>query len=156
MFESSVLAPPFTRESAIQKVRISENAWNERNPEKIILGYTKDCTWRGRSKFLQGREAVEDYLRQKWNSEQDYRVIKELWTFGDNRIAIRFQYEWHNNSGLWFRSCGAELWEFNEEGFICKREASVNDLIISEEERRFLWPLGSRPEDHPGLLGLGL
>lgn len=150
------LVPPFTRETAIERVKYSEDAWNSASPDKVIEGYAADCQWRGRSKFLQGHEAIVTHLTQKWQSEKDYRIIKELWAFCDTHLAVRFQYEWHNDSGLWFRSCGIELWEFNDEGKIRRREASINDVLISDEERRFLWPKGPRPDDYPGLLSLGL
>jgi nuclear transport factor 2 (NTF2) superfamily protein len=148
--------PPFTSETAVQKVRLAEDAWNTRNPAKVALAYTTDSLWRNRSEFLQGREAIEAFLRRKWARELDYRLIKELWTFRDNRIAVRFAYEWHDDSGSWFRSYGNENWEFDEHGLMRLRIASINDLPISEGERKYHWPLGRRPESHPSLSELGL
>ena len=143
--------PPFTRESAIQKVRLAEDAWNSRDPAKVALAYTVESVWRNRAEFIRGREEIEAFLRRKWNRELDYRLIKELWTFGENRIAVRFAYEWHDDSGNWFRSYGNENWEFDEHGLMRRRFASINDLPIAESERKFRWPLGRRPDDHPGL-----
>jgi nuclear transport factor 2 (NTF2) superfamily protein len=148
--------PPFTSETAVQKVRLAEDAWNTRNPAKVALAYTTDSLWRNRSEFLQGREAIEAFLRRKWARELDYRLIKELWTFRDNRIAVRFAYEWHDDSGSWFRSYGNENWEFDEHGLMRLRIASINDLPISEGERKYHWPLGRRPESHPSLSELRL
>jgi len=148
--------PPFTQETAAQKVRAAENAWNNRNPEKIALAYTIDSLWRNRAEFLQGRTAIEEFLKRKWAKELDYRLIKELWAFHETRIAVRFAYEWHDGSGLWFRSYGNENWEFDANGLMKRRLASINDLPISETERKFHWPMGVRPDNHPGLSELGL
>lgn len=148
--------PPFTLETAAQKVRAAENAWNGRDPEKIALAYTIDSQWRNRAEFLSGREQITQFLTRKWAAELDYRLIKELWTYHDNRIAVRFAYEWHDISGQWFRSYGNENWEFNEHGLMQRRIASINDLAIDELERKFHWPLGTRPDDYPGLSELGL
>jgi len=148
--------PPFTSETAVQKVRLAEDAWNTRNPAKVALAYTTDSLWRNRSEFLQGHEAIEAFLRRKWARELDYRLVKELWTFRENRIAVRFAYEWHDDSGSWFRSYGNENWEFDEHGLMRLRIASINDLPISEGERKYHWPLGRRPESHPSLSELGL
>ncbi|NOU21753.1 MAG: nuclear transport factor 2 family protein [Methyloglobulus sp.] len=148
--------PPFTLETAAQKVRTAENAWNTRNPEKIALAYTIDSIWRNRAEFLQGRTAIEEFLKRKWARELDYRLIKELWAFHDARIAVRFAYEWHDDSGNWFRSYGNENWEFDQNGLMKRRIASINDLPISEAARKFHWPLGARPDNHPGLSDLGL
>jgi len=148
--------PPFDAESAAQKLRMAEDAWNTRNPERVSLAYTPDTTWRNRSEFLTGREAVVQFLTRKWSKELDYRLIKELWAFHGNRIAVRFAYEWHNEAGEWFRSYGNENWEFNEQGFMHRRIASINDLPIQEGERKFHWELGRRPDAHPGLSELGL
>jgi len=147
--------PPFTLETAAQKVRMAENAWNTRDPEKVSLAYTEDSRWRNRGEFLQGREAIVAFLERKWTRELDYRLIKELWDFRDNRIAVRFKYECHDDSGNWFRAHGNELWEFDERGLMRRREASINDVPILEAERRFLWEQGPRPADHPGLTELG-
>ena len=148
--------PPFTMDTAVQKVRLAENAWNSRDPEKIALAYTEDSRWRNRAEFLQGREAIVAFLKRKWARELDYRLIKELWGFRENRMAVRFKYEWRDDSGNWFRAHGNELWEFDEHGLMRRREASINDAPIAESERKFLWPQGPRPEDHPGLTELGL
>ncbi len=148
--------PPFTQETATQKVRAAENAWNTRNSENIALAYTIDSLWRNRADFLQGRTAIEEFLAQKWAKERDYRLIKELWAFHDARIAVRFAYEWHDDSGSWFRSYGNENWEFDINGLMKRRIASINDLPISEAERKFHWPLGIRPDNHPGLSDIGL
>ncbi len=148
--------PPFTREDAIQKIRMAENAWNSRDPEKISLAYTEDSLWRNRAEFLHGREEIVAFLKRKWVRELDYRLIKELWTFHDDRIAVRFQYEWRDDSGNWFRAHGNENWEFDERGLMRRREASINDVPILESERKFLWEQGPRPDDHPGLTELGL
>ena len=148
--------PPFTLETAIQKVRMAEDAWNTRNPEKVALAYTVDSRWRNRSEFLTGREAIVSFLRGKWEKELEYRLIKELWAFHGVRIAVRFAYEWHDKSGQWFRSYGNENWEFDENGLMRRRLASINDLSIKESERRYHWPVGRRPEGHPSLSDLGL
>ena len=148
--------PPFTKETAIQKARMAENAWNLQDPEKISLAYTEDSYWRNRSEFIQGREEIVAFLKRKWASELDYRLIKELWAFHDNRIAVRFQYEWRNDSGDWFRAHGNENWEFDERGLMQRREASINDIRILESERKFRWEKGPRPDDYPGLTELGL
>ncbi|MBI1284932.1 MAG: DUF1348 family protein [Thiobacillus sp.] len=148
--------PPFTLETAIQKVRMAEDAWNTRDPERVILVYTEDTRWRNRKEFPVGREQVRRFLERKWARELDYRLIKELWAFTGNRIAVRFAYESHDDSGQWYRSYGNENWEFNEQGFMMRRFASINDLPITESDRKFFWPLGRRPDDHPGLSDLGL
>ena len=148
--------PPFTRETAIQKVRLAEDAWNSRDPEKVSLAYSPDSRWRNRSEFIRGREEIIAFLRRKWARELDYRLIKELWAFADNRIAVRFAYEWHDDSGNWLRSYGNENWEFGEDGLMRLRLASINDLPIHESDRKYRWPLGRRPDDHPGLTDLGL
>ena len=148
--------PPFNAETAVQKVRMAEDAWNTRDPARVALAYTPDTLWRNRAEFLQGREAVQAFLTRKWNRELDYRLIKELWTFQGNRIAVRFAYESHDASGHWYRSYGNANWEFDEEGLMRRRIASINDLPITESERKYHWPLGRRPDDHPGLSDLGL
>jgi nuclear transport factor 2 (NTF2) superfamily protein len=148
--------PPFTRESAIQKVRLAEDGWNTRDSEKVALAYSIDSRWRNRSEFVNGREDILAFLRCKWTKELDYRLIKELWAFADDRIAVRFAYESHDDSGNWHRSYGNENWEFNPDGLMRLRYASINDLPIKESERRYHWPLGRRPDDHPGLSELGL
>ncbi|MPW15474.1 DUF1348 family protein [Paraburkholderia sp. CNPSo 3157] len=148
--------PPFTRETAIQKVRAAEDAWNTREPERVSLAYTLQSKWRNRSEFPTGRAEIVTFLQRKWARELDYRLIKELWAFTDNRIAVRFAYEWHDDSGNWFRSYGNENWEFDENGLMAYRHASINDKPIREEERLYRWPLGRRPDDHPGLSDLGL
>ncbi len=148
--------PPFTQETAIQKVRVAEDAWNERDPEKVSLAYTVDSVWRNRSEFLSGREAIVEFLRRKWEKELGYRLIKELWAFHGSRIAVRFAYEWHDTSGNWFRSYGNENWEFDTSGLMRRRIASINDLPITESERKYHWALGRRPNDHPSLSDLGL
>jgi len=147
--------PPFTVETAIEKVRLAEDGWNSRDPEKVALAYTVDSRWRNRAEFVQGREAIVGFLRRKWQRELDYRLIKELWGFRENRVAVRFAYEWHDDSGNWFRSYGNENWEFDENGLMRHRFASINDAPIRETERRFHWSLGRRPDDHPGLSDLG-
>ena len=152
----SAIVPPFTRETAIAKVRLAEDGWNSRDPERVSLVYTEDSRWRNRAEFPVGRKEIVDFLRRKWARELDYRLIKELWTFADNRIAVRFAYEWHDDSGHWFRSYGNENWEFDAQGLMQRRFASINDLPIRESERKFRWPLGRRPDDHPGLSDLGL
>ncbi len=146
--------PPFTRETAVQKARMAEDAWNSRDPVRVSLAYTEDSIWRNRSEFFQGRAAIVEFLTRKWQKEQDYRLIKDLWAFDENRIAVRFQYEWHDGAGQWYRSYGNEQWEFDEHGLMRRREASINDVQISESERRFYWPApapGPRPADVPGL-----
>jgi uncharacterized protein len=148
--------PPFTRETAVQKVRLAEDAWNTRDPEKVAAAYTVDSRWRNRAEFLTGRQEIQDFLARKWARELDYRLIKELWAFEGNRIAVRFAYEWHDDSGNWFRSYGNENWEFDEDGLMQRRHASINDLPIAEAERLYRWPQGRRPDDHPGLSDLGL
>jgi nuclear transport factor 2 (NTF2) superfamily protein len=148
--------PPFDRDSAIIKVRLAEDAWNSRDAEKVAGAYTVGSVWRNRSEFLSGRTAIVQLLRRKWAKELDYRLIKELWAFRENRIAVRFAYEWHDDSGNWFRSYGNENWEFDENGFMARRLASINDLPIHESDRKYHWPLGRRPDDHPGLSQLGL
>ena len=148
--------PPFDRDSAIQKVRLAEDAWNSRDPERVSLSYTVDSVWRNRAEFVTGREAIVQFLRRKWARELDYRLIKELWAVSGDRIAVRFAYEWHDDSGHWFRSYGNENWEFDGDGLMRRRYASINDLPISETERKYFWPLGRRPDDHRGLSDLGL
>ena len=148
--------PPFTVESATQKVRMAEDAWNTRDPDRVVQVYTQDTQWRNRAEFLHGREEIVAFLTRKWARELDYRLIKELWTCAGNRIAVRFAYEWHDDSGSWFRSYGNENWEFNEDGLMQRRFASINDLPIAEVERKFRWPLGRRPDEHPGLSACGL
>lgn len=147
--------PPFDLETAIQKIRMAEDAWNTRDPEKVSLAYTEDSRWRNRSEIFQGRENIVAFLRRKWDHELEYRLIKELWSFRENRMAVRFKYEWHDDAGNWYRAHGNELWEFDENGLMRRREASINDAPIAESERRFLWDLGPRPADHPGLSELG-
>jgi uncharacterized protein len=155
--ESRPPLPPFTPESAAQKVRAAEDGWNGRNPEKVALAYTEDSVWRNRAEFLQGRAAIAAFLTRKWAKELDYRLIKELWTFGGNRIAVRFAYEWHDDSNNWFRSYGNENWEFDERGLMRRRIASINDLPIAAADRKFHWTApGPRPAEHPGLSELGL
>jgi nuclear transport factor 2 (NTF2) superfamily protein len=148
--------PPFTHETASQKVRMAEDGWNNRDPEKVALAYMIDSQWRNRAEFPVGREQIIAFLKRKWANEHEYRLIKELWAFAGNHIAVRFAYEWHNDQGEWFRSYGNENWEFNEHGLMQKRYASINDLPIKETERKFHWPQGRRPDDHPGLSDLGL
>ena len=147
--------PPFTRETAIQKVRLAEDAWNSRDPEKVALAYTVDSLWRNRSEFVNGRQEIVAFLTRKWTRELDYRLIKELWAFAGNRIAVRFAYESHDDSGNWFRSYGNENWEFDENGLMRLRLACINDLPIKETERKYHWTLGRRPDDHSGLSDLG-
>ncbi|GAA1293614.1 hypothetical protein Psi02_42880 [Planotetraspora silvatica] len=147
--------PPFTHQTAVEKVRLAEDAWNSRDPEKVSLGYTTDSRWRNRSEFLTGRDEIVAFLSRKWARELDYRLIKELWAFDGNRIAVRFAYECHDEAGNWFRSYGNENWEFGEQGLMRVRLASINDLPIKESERAYHWPLGRRPDDHPGLGDLG-
>ena len=148
--------PPFNLETARQKVRLAEDAWNSRDPARVVLAYTLDSRWRNRAEFPVGREEVRRFLQRKWARELDYRLIKELWACAGNRIAVRFAYEYHDDSGNWFRAYGNENWEFNEQGFMMRRFASINDLPITEAECKFRWPLGRRPDDHPGLSDLGL
>lgn len=148
--------PPFDAETAAQKVRMAEDAWNTREPGRVSLAYTQDSVWRNRSEFLAGREAIVQFLIRKWNKELDYRLIKELWAFHDNRIAVRFAYEWHDDSGHWYRSYGNENWEFDEHGLMRRRIASINDMPIQESERKYHWPLGRRPDTHPSLSAVGL
>lgn len=148
--------PPFTRETAIQKVRAAEDAWNSRDPERVSLAYTPDSKWRNRAEFLESREQIVAFLQRKWAHELEYRLIKELWAFDGARIAVRFAYEWHDDSGNWFRSYGNENWEFDEAGLMTRRHASINDVPITETTRKFRWPQGRRPDDHPSLSELGL
>jgi uncharacterized protein len=148
--------PPFTAETAAQKARMAEDAWNTRDPGKVVLAYTPDTIWRNRAEFLQGRDAVQAFLERKWARELDYRLIKEVWAHHDNRIAVRFAYEWHDDSGNWFRSYGNENWEFSPEGLMQRRIASINDLAITWEDRKFHWPMGKRPTGHAELSDLGL
>jgi uncharacterized protein len=147
--------PPFTLETAVQKVRMAEDAWNSRDPERVALAYTEESRWRNRTEFLEGRAAIVAFLRRKWATEIDYRLIKEIWAFRDNRIAVRFAYEWHDAKGDWYRSYGNENWEFDEQGLMRRRIASINDASIAESERRYHWPPGPRPADHPSLSDLG-
>jgi nuclear transport factor 2 (NTF2) superfamily protein len=154
--ETKSPVPPFTEESARQNVRIAEDAWNTRDPDRVVLVYTWDTRWRNRAEFPVGRENVRQFLARKWARELDYRLIKELWAFTGHRIAVRFAYEWHDDSGQWYRSYGNENWEFNEQGFMQRRFASINDLPINASERKFFWPLGRRPDEHPGLSDLKL
>ena len=148
--------PPFTRETAIDKVRMAEDSWNSRDPHRVSLAYTEDSRWRNRAEFINGRANIVAFLTRKWHKELDYRLIKEMWAFGDNRIAVRFAYEWHDDSGNWFRSYGNENWEFDADGVMQQRLASINDQPIREADRKYYWPLGRRPDDHPGLSDLGL
>jgi uncharacterized protein len=156
MIETKPPLPPFTVESARQKVRLAEDAWNTRDPDRVVLVYTEDTRWRNRAEFPVGRLQVREFLQRKWARELDYRLIKELWACDGARIAVRFAYEWHDDSGHWFRSYGNENWEFNAQGFMMRRYASINDLPIAESDRQFHWPLGRRPTDHPSLSDLGL
>ncbi|RUW72179.1 nuclear transport factor 2 family protein [Mesorhizobium sp. M4B.F.Ca.ET.049.02.1.2] len=148
--------PPFTAETAAQKARMAEDAWNSRDPERVSLAYTEDSTWRNRAEFVSGRSEIVGFLTRKWARELDYRLIKEVWTWNENRIAVRFAYEWRDDSGHWFRSYGNENREFDAAGLMRRRVASINDLPITEAERKYHWPLGRRPDDHPGLTELGL
>jgi hypothetical protein len=148
--------PPFTRETALQKVRMAEDAWNARDPQRVSLAYSPDSVWRNRSEFFVGRPAIIEFLTRKWATENEYRLIKELWAFTDNRIAVRFAYESHDDAGNWFRSYGNENWEFDALGYMCRRIASINDLPITDSERKFHWPMGRRPDHHLGLSDLGL
>ncbi|MCB1791037.1 MAG: nuclear transport factor 2 family protein [Gammaproteobacteria bacterium] len=156
MTDSRPPIPPFTAETAAQKVRLAEDGWNSKDPAKVALAYTPDSRWRNRSEFLQGREAIVQFLQRKWARELDYRLIKELWAFTDNRIAVRFAYEWHDDAGHWFRSYGNENWAFDDNGLMRLRIASINDLPISESQRLYHWPAGRRPEGHQGLSELDL
>ena len=148
--------PPFTLETAKIKVQAAEDAWNTRDPGRVALAYTEDSEWRNRAEFFSGRTAIKAFLQRKWAKELDYRLKKELWCFMDNRIAVRFEYEWHDDAGFWYRAYGNENWEFSAEGLMRRREASINDVPIADSERKFLWPQGPRPQDHPGLTELGL
>lgn len=148
--------PPFTHESAVQKVRLAEDSWNCRDPDKVALAYTPDSRWRNRSEFIHGRQEIVAFLTRKWAKELQYRLIKELWAFTENRIAVRFAYEWHDDSGNWYRSYGNENWEFDPDGLMHTRLACINDLPILESARKYRWPIGRRPDDHPGLSDLGL
>jgi len=150
------LVPPFTRETAIAKVRMAEDGWNSRNPERVSLVYTEDSRWRNRAEFPVGRAQIVEFLTRKWAKELDYRLLKELWSFGGNRIAVRFAYEWHDDGGYWYRSYGNENWEFDDAGLMQRRFASINDMPIKETDRKFHWPLGRRPDNHPGLSELNL
>ncbi|PLZ04026.1 DUF1348 domain-containing protein [Burkholderia sp. WAC0059] len=148
--------PPFTRETAVQKVRQAEDGWNSRDPARVALAYSLDTQWRNRAEFVRNRDEARAFLERKWAKELDYRLIKELWAFTENRIAVRYAYEWHDDAGNWFRSYGNENWEFGPDGLMVKRFACINDLPIKESDRKFHWPLGRRPDDHPGLSDLGL
>ena len=148
--------PPFDTATATQKVRLAEDAWNTRDPQRVSMAYTPDSVWRNRAEFFAGREAIQQFLARKWTKELDYRLIKELWACQGNRIAVRFAYEWHDDSGSWFRAYGNENWEFDDQGFMRRRIASINDLPIAAADRKYHWPLGRRPDDHPGLSALGL
>ena len=148
--------PPFNETTAIEKIRLAEDGWNGRNPQKVAMAYSENCLWRNRAEFASGREEIVQLLTRKWTRELDYRLIKELWAFTQNRIAVRFAYEFRDDSGQWFRAYGNENWEYNESGYMQRRFASINDLPIKEVERKFHWPLGRRPDDHPGLSDLGL
>lgn len=150
------IVPPFTRDSAIAKIRLAEDGWNSRDPARVAQAYSPDSFWRNRAEFLRGRDEIVAFLTRKWAREIDYRLIKELWAFGDDRIAVRFAYEWRDESGHWFRSYGNENWAFDAQGLMIRRFASINDLPIKAEERKFFWPPGRRPDDHPGLSALGL
>jgi nuclear transport factor 2 (NTF2) superfamily protein len=148
--------PPFSKETAVQKVRMAEDGWNSRDPDKVSLAYTIDSTWRNRAEFISGRKEIVEFLKRKWARELEYRLIKEMWAFTDNRIAVRFAYEWHDDSGDWFRSYGNENWEFGPDGLMQRRIASINDVPIKEADRKYHWPLGRRPDNHPGLSELSL
>jgi nuclear transport factor 2 (NTF2) superfamily protein len=148
--------PPFSIETAIQKVRLAEDGWNSRDPARVALAYTLDTQWRNRAEFVNNRDEARSFLERKWRKELDYRLIKELWVHDGNRIAVRYAYEWHDDSGNWFRSYGNENWEFASDGLMARRFACINDMPIKESERKFHWPLGRRPDDHPGLSALGL
>jgi len=156
MSEQRPPLPPFTAETARQKVRAAEDGWNSRDPVRVSLAYTPDSIWRNRAEFVTGREQIVQFLTRKWVKELDYRLIKEVWAWHENRIAVRFAYEWHDDSGHWYRSYGNENWEFDENGLMQHRFACINDLPIPESERKFHWPQGRRPDDHPGLSDLGL
>ena len=156
MTETRPPLPPFALETAIQKVRLAEDAWNSHDPERVALAYSTNSRWRNRAEFLEGRDAIVSFRTRKWQRELDYRLIKELWAFHDNRIAVRFAYEWHDDSANWFRSYGNENWEFDEHGLMRLRIASINDLPIAESDRKFEWPVGPRPDDHPSLTELSL
>jgi hypothetical protein len=156
MSEQRPPLPPFTRETAIQKVRLAEDGWNSRDPQRVALAYTADSKWRNRAEFPVGRDQIVEFLTRKWRRELEYRLIKELWTFADNRIAVRFAYEWRDDASNWYRSYGNENWEFEAAGLMRLRYASINDLPIAQTERKFHWPQGRRPDDHPGLSELGL
>jgi len=147
--------PPFNEQTAIEKVRLAEDGWNARDPQKVVLAYTEDCPWRNRAEFISGREEIVQFLTRKWTRELDYRLIKELWAFTDNRIAVRFAYEFRDDSDQWFRAYGNENWEFDGDGLMRRRIASINEHPITQEERKFHWPLGRRPDDHPSLSELG-
>jgi len=154
---ASPITPPFTYATAVAKVRMAEDAWNSRDPQRVSLAYSEDSQWRNRAEFFRGRAAIREFLARKWNRELDYRLIKEIWAFGQSRIAVRFAYEWHDDSGNWFRSYGNENWEFDSTGLMRRRYASINDLPIAEAERKYHWSApGPRPADHPGLSDLGL
>ena len=154
--ESRPPLPPFTFETAVQKVRAAEDGWNNRDPQKVAMAYTAGSQWRNRAEFVTGREDIAALLTRKWNRELDYRLIKEIWAFSSHRIAVRFAYEWRDDAGNWFRSYGNENWEFDDNGLMAVRHASINDLPIKSEQRKYFWPLGRRPDDHPGLSDLGL
>jgi len=154
--ESRPPFPPFTAETAAIKARAAEDAWNARDPARVALAYTPDSQWRNRTEFFSGRDAIRAFLERKWARELDYRLIKDVWAFHDNRIAVRFVYEWHDEAGQWFRSFGNEQWEFAPNGLMRRRQASINDVGLAETDRRFRWPAGARPKDHPGLTELGL
>jgi nuclear transport factor 2 (NTF2) superfamily protein len=156
MMSSRPPLPPFTAVTAAEKARLAEDAWNSRDPERVALAYTEASQWRNRAEFITGRSEIVTFLTRKWARELDYRLIKEVWCFTEARIAVRFAYEWHDDSGSWFRSYGNENWEFDEKGLMRRRIASINDLPIREAERKYHWPLGRRPDDHPGLSELGL
>jgi len=153
---SAALVPPFDEDSARMKVRMAEDLWNSLDPDRVVMAYTEDSVWRNRVEFFEGRAAIRAFLQRKWAKELEYRLIKELWGFRVNRMAVRFAYEWHDDAGNWFRSYGNELWEFNEQGLMKRRIASINDLPIQPTDRLYHWPLGPRPENHPGLSELGL
>ena len=154
--ESRPPLPPFTLETAVQKVRAAEDGWNNRDPHKVSMAYTAGSQWRNRVEFVTGRDEIAGLLTRKWNCELDYRLIKEIWAFSSHRIAVRFAYEWHDDAGNWFRSYGNENWEFDDNGLMAVRHASINDLPIKAADRKYFWPLGRRPDDHPGLSELGL
>lgn len=156
MLEQRLPLPPFTLETAMQKVRMAENAWNGKDPETVALAYAVDSVWRNRSEFIIGRKEIIAFLTRKWREELEYRLVKELWAYHENKIAVRFAYEWHDSDGRWFRSYGNENWEFDENGLMSKRFACINDLLIQESDRKYFWPLGVRPDDHLRLTELGL